>query len=595
MTKINDLPSAPNAIGTADLFVLDQVVAAVLGTYKADGTALRTFVQSNLGTVAFEAMPAAGFVYSTGTHLAQGHIGAGLTLDGTTHTLANTGVLALVQGTGMSITGTVASETITNAGVLSFTQGTITTVGTMTVGANITLNAGGTLSAASPGAGTVTSVVGGTGLSGGTITSAGTLAVTAATTAALGGIIAGANTTINVGGTLSVAAPGTGSVTSIIAGSGLGGGTITTSGTFTNAGVLAIAATTGSIVLGTHLAMSGQTLDTTGYGTMAVQNANSVAITGGTITGLGTPSASSDAAPKSYVDAAIAGLQIKPTATVATTAALPTNIYLAGVITVTATGTTTVDGHVLALGDLVLVKNEAGAAAANNGLYNVTTAGAIGVATVLTRNSEMNTAAEIPGAFIPVGNIGTVNANSLWLANPTTPVTLGTTLIPFTQLNGATDLVQGTGITISGNTISNAGIITLVGVTNQTTISNGNTIGMSPVANFHGQTITLANIAWGGGAVAANGTIALIPNMRPSVVVTEADWSNGGGGTITASLRIGGATITSLGALTVSNTSTAAATGANTIAAGGSLDLVLSGLTGTIGDGGYITVIGTIV
>jgi hypothetical protein len=33
-------------------------------------------------------------------------------------------------------------------------------------------------------------------------------------------------------------------------------------------------------------------------------------------------------------------------------------------------------------------------------------------------------------------------------------VTVGTTSIPFTQLNGATDLIAGTGIVISGNTIS---------------------------------------------------------------------------------------------------------------------------------------------
>lgn len=38
------------------------------------------------------------------------------------------------------------------------------------------------------------------------------------------------------------------------------------------------------------------------FGTMATQNANSVAITGGTITGLPTPSGSSDAATKQYVD-----------------------------------------------------------------------------------------------------------------------------------------------------------------------------------------------------------------------------------------------------------------------------------------------------
>jgi hypothetical protein len=45
--------------------------------------------------------------------------------------------------------------------------------------------------------------------------------------------------------------------------------------------------------------------EVTGLGTMATQNANSVNITGGTISGLGTPSASSDAATKQYVDTAV--------------------------------------------------------------------------------------------------------------------------------------------------------------------------------------------------------------------------------------------------------------------------------------------------
>src|SRR5690242_19909164 len=55
---------------------------------------------------------------------------------------------------------------------------------------------------AATGSGTVTSIVGGAGLSGGTITTAGTLAVTAATTAALGGIIVGSGLTV-ASGTLS--------------------------------------------------------------------------------------------------------------------------------------------------------------------------------------------------------------------------------------------------------------------------------------------------------------------------------------------------------------------------------------------------------
>ena len=161
---------------------------------------------------------------------------------------------------------------------------------------------------------------------------------------------------------------------------------------------------------------------------------------------------------QSYVDAAIQGLSIKPTATMATSAALPANSYSNGTsgvgatLTGTATGVLTVDGIAAILGAIVLVKNEA--AAANDGLYTVTTAGAVGVAYVLTRHVDMDQSAEFSGGFVAVDAGGTANANSLWLCNPSGAVTVGTTAIPFTQLNGATDLVQGSGITISGNAVS---------------------------------------------------------------------------------------------------------------------------------------------
>jgi|SRR5580704_8487480 hypothetical protein len=158
------------------------------------------------------------------------------------------------------------------------------------------------------------------------------------------------------------------------------------------------------------------------------------------------------------VSALAQGIQFKPTATVVATSALPAGTYANGTsgvgatFTVTATGATTVDGHVLAAGDLVLLTAQA--SAFQNGLYTVTTAGTTGVSTVLTRHADMDQSAEFPGAFIPVGSAGTSYPNSLWLANPSGTVTVGTTAVPLTQLNGATDITAGTGLAKSGNTLS---------------------------------------------------------------------------------------------------------------------------------------------
>jgi hypothetical protein len=73
---------------------------------------------------------------------------------------------------------------------------------------------------------------------------------------------------------------------------------------------------------------------------------------------------------------------------------------------------------------------------------------------IFTRDPEMDTAAEFAGAFIPVEDAGAVNANSLWLCTNTAAPVVGTTAIVFTQLNKGTDLVAGTGIAITGNSVA---------------------------------------------------------------------------------------------------------------------------------------------
>ncbi len=153
------------------------------------------------------------------------------------------------------------------------------------------------------------------------------------------------------------------------------------------------------------------------------------------------PTGPQDVATKNYVDTALAGLQDKPTATVATTGPLPANTYnngTAGVgatITITATGVLTVDGYNVARDDLVLVKNEP--TQANNGLYQCTTAGAVGVQAVLTRHVDMDLPAQFPLARVAVGGAGATLADSIYIANPSGAVTVGTTAIPFAQIGVA--------------------------------------------------------------------------------------------------------------------------------------------------------------
>jgi hypothetical protein len=170
------------------------------------------------------------------------------------------------------------------------------------------------------------------------------------------------------------------------------------------------------------------------------------------------------------LDVAIQGIAVKPSATVATAAALPSNTYSNGTsgvgatLTATANGALTVDGVAVAVSNNILVKNEV--TTANNGLYVVTQTGNGSNPYILTRHIDMDQTGEFLGAMVAVEEFGSANQNSLWLCTPAVTVTVGTTAVPFTQLNSSTSYTAGTGITIS------AGVVSLSVIANNTVLGN---------------------------------------------------------------------------------------------------------------------------
>lgn len=218
----------------------------------------------------------------------------------------------------------------------------------------------------------------------------------------------------------------------------------------------------------------------------------SLAMAGFKITGLADPVAAQDAATKNYVDVNVQGLSPKPTCLVATAAAMPANTYANGTsgvgatLTANANAVLIVDGYSIAAGDVgkwILVKNEA--AGANNGVYKITQVGTVGSPTILTRDVDMDVTSKYVGGFVVVENPGTINANSMWMCTNTSPPTVGTTAITFTQINGATTLIAGTGITISGNTVSVS-----ASYPGQTSIT---TLGTITTGVWNGTAIAVAN------------------------------------------------------------------------------------------------------
>jgi hypothetical protein len=152
-----------------------------------------------------------------------------------------------------------------------------------------------------------------------------------------------------------------------------------------------------------------------GLGTIATQNANNVSISGGSVTGLGDPAVSSEAATKNYVDQAVAGLRTRIIAEAATTG----NINL----TTDLENGDTLDGVTLVTGDRVLVKDQTDAT--ENGLYIVVASGAA------SRDPQFDTIAELSGQMIVV-NQGTANDNKIFLCTTDSDATIGISNITYT-------------------------------------------------------------------------------------------------------------------------------------------------------------------
>lgn len=156
------------------------------------------------------------------------------------------------------------------------------------------------------------------------------------------------------------------------------------------------------------------------FGTMSGQNANSVAITGGVITGMPSPTNSSDVATKNYVDSVATGLNVLAPSAIATVTALPNSpTYSNGASGVGATltagsnTTLTVDGAAATLNTVVLVKNQS--SAFQNGIYTVTQVGSGSLPWILTRTTYFDQAAEMKAGSYSFITTGTANANSAWV------------------------------------------------------------------------------------------------------------------------------------------------------------------------------------
>jgi len=237
----------------------------------------------------------------------------------------------------------------------------------------------------------------------------------------------------------------------------------------------------GNFIVGsgsTWVAEAGSTARASlGLGSISTQAANSVAITGGTITGLGAPSSSSDAATKNYVDNLVTGLKTRIITRVATTA----NITLSSDLQ----NGDTLDGITLSTGDKILVKDQTDAT--ENGIYDVVASG------TATRNTDYDTVAELAGQLVIVQE-GSTNADKIFLCTTDNSGSIGSVNIVFTivQPSNVGDVTLNGVQTLTNKTLTSPVISEVVSV------SNGN---ISVLPNGTGKVLLDGNGTSGGVAV----------------------------------------------------------------------------------------------
>lgn len=208
--------------------------------------------------------------------------------------------------------------------------------------------------------------------------------------------------------------------------------------------------------------------DETGTGALVFANTPTLvtAILGSSTATTQSPADNSTkVATTAYVDAAVLGQNFKEAALVATTANL-VGVYVSGVFTYTATGTDTIDGVALALGNRVLVKNQT--TTFQNGIYAVTTAGTVGVAGVLTRSSDANTSGEFKTGDSIFVTSGTANTSTTWAYTGIDSPTIGTDPITYAQTAGQGTITAGNGIAVTGLSVAIDTSVTVDKTTAQT-------------------------------------------------------------------------------------------------------------------------------
>ena len=398
-----------------------------------------------------------GNVIATGVVTATGNVeGGNLTSGGVVEVTGNVIGGNLTTAGVVDATGNVAGGNLTTAGVVEATGnvigGNITTVGVVAATGNVS---GGNLTTA--GAADITGNVSAGNVDGGNLVTANFFT---------GTLIDGtSNITVTNNGNIDLVSAGNTTVVITDTGANITG-TVNANGTGTFGAIITptVTGTTGNLTL-----TAGSSDD---YVEIRPTGTGQVHVGGFRIESVGTPTASTDAATKQYVDDIAQGLHVHAPAVAASTDTLATmsggtvaydngTSGVGATLTISGSTITAIDGVTLSTDDRIIIKDETNSA--HNGIYVYTSS------TVLTRADDFNTPTEMAGGDFVFVQQGTLYNDTGWVM--TDPVTtVGTSDVNFVQFSGAGSFTAGAGLTLTGTEFS----VNVDGLT--TDIQGGNVV-----------------------------------------------------------------------------------------------------------------------